>query len=211
VSVFQQNAAAGLRYSSSVAYLDDHRLPDLTVGFVRSSQARDIPDIQVHALPWSYPFPNQDSPARQKVDKRCSLTIMPTLIYPKSRGTLRLASADPTAARLIDPGYLTEPDDARVLLDGVELIRAVMASKLIADQVSWSLTPARTSPTAPRWPPNSPTAPPRSTTRWAPAAWAPTSGPWSTRPSASAASKPSASPTPRSCPPSPAATPTPPP
>ena len=58
------------------------------VGFVRSSQARDIPDIQVHALPWSYPFPNQDSPARQKVDKRCALTIMPTLIYPKSRGTL---------------------------------------------------------------------------------------------------------------------------
>jgi choline dehydrogenase-like flavoprotein len=114
------------------------------VGFVRSSQASgsaDIPDIQVHALPWSYPFPNQDSPARQKVDKRCALTIMPTLIYPKSRGTLRLASADPAAAPVIDPGYLTEPDDARVLLDGIELIRAVMASKLIADQVSVELNP----------------------------------------------------------------------
>ena len=56
------------------------------VGFVRELAASDIPDIQVHALPWSYPFPNQDSPARQKVDKRCALTIMPTLIYPKSRG-----------------------------------------------------------------------------------------------------------------------------
>ena len=80
------------------------------VGFVRSSQARDIPDIQVHALPWSYPFPNQDSPARQKVDKRCALTIMPTLIYPKSRGTVRLASADPAAAPVIDPGL---PDRTR--------------------------------------------------------------------------------------------------
>ena len=98
------------------------------VGFVRSPQARDIPDIQVHALPWSYPFPNQDSPARQKVDKRCALTIMPTLIYPKSRGTLRLASADPAAAPVIDPGYLTEPDDSRLLLDGIELIRETMAS-----------------------------------------------------------------------------------
>jgi len=29
------------------------------VAFVRSSQARDIPDIQVHALPWSYPFPTR--------------------------------------------------------------------------------------------------------------------------------------------------------
>jgi choline dehydrogenase len=72
----------------------------------------------VHARPWSYPFPNQDSPARQKVDKRCALTIMPTLIYP------------------IDPGYLTEPDDSRLLLDGIELIREVMASKIIAGQVS---------------------------------------------------------------------------
>jgi choline dehydrogenase len=111
------------------------------VGFVRSSLAGDIPDLQVHALPWSYPFPNQDSPARQKVDKRCALTIMPTLIYPKSRGTLRLASADPMAPPVIDPGYLTEPDDSRVLLDGIELIRATMASRLIADQVSLELNP----------------------------------------------------------------------
>jgi choline dehydrogenase-like flavoprotein len=111
------------------------------VGFVRSSRAREIPDIQIHALPWSYPFPNQDSPARQKVDKRCALTIMPTLIYPKSRGTLRLASADPQAAPVIDPGYLNEPEDRTLLLEGIELIRATMASKLIADQVSLELNP----------------------------------------------------------------------
>ena len=40
-------------------------------------RAQAIPDIQVHALPWSYPFPNQDSPERQKVDQRPALTIMP--------------------------------------------------------------------------------------------------------------------------------------
>jgi choline dehydrogenase-like flavoprotein len=114
------------------------------VGFVRSPQASgsgSIPDIQVHALPWSYPFPNQDSPARQKVDKRSALTIMPTLIYPKSRGTLRLANADPAAAPVIDPGYLTEPDDSRLLLDGIELIREVMANKIMAVQVSLELNP----------------------------------------------------------------------
>jgi len=113
------------------------------VGFVRSSQAGPLPDIQIHALPWSYPFPNQDSPARHKVDKRSALTIFSTLIYPKSRGTLRLASADPAAAPLIDPGYLTEPDDARVLLDGIELIRETMDSKLIAGEVALELSPGR--------------------------------------------------------------------
>jgi len=228
VAVCQQNASGGLRYSSSVGYLDQHGLPNLTVstgalitrvvidqgratgvevltaqgrgtiradrevilcagvygspqllmlsgigpaehlrqhfvggivkeaishdswmgrtvfealGFVRSSQAGDVPDLQIHVLPWSYPFPNQDAPVRHRVDKRPALTIMPTLIYPKSRGTLRLASADPSAAPVIDPGYLTDPDDTRLLLEGMELIRAVMASKIIADQVSLELSP----------------------------------------------------------------------
>jgi choline dehydrogenase len=111
------------------------------IGFVRTPHAANVPDLQIHVLPWSYPFPNQDSPARHKVDKRSALTIMPTLIYPKSRGTLRLAGADPAAAPVIDPGYLTEPDDARLLLDGMELIRATMASKIIAGQVSLELSP----------------------------------------------------------------------
>ena len=111
------------------------------VGFVRSPQAGQIPDIQIHTLPWSYPFPNQDAPTRHKVDKRSALTIMPTLIYPKSRGTLRLASADPAAAPVIDPGYLTEPDDGRLLLDGMELVREVMASKVVAGGVELELSP----------------------------------------------------------------------
>jgi choline dehydrogenase len=110
-------------------------------GFVRSSLAGEIPDLQLQALPWSYPFPNQDAPTRHKVDKRSALTIMTTLIYPKSRGTLRLASADPAAAPVIDPQYLTEPDDATVLLDGMELVRDVMSSKVIAGDVALELSP----------------------------------------------------------------------
>jgi choline dehydrogenase-like flavoprotein len=110
-------------------------------GWVRSSIAQSIPDIQLHALPWSYPGPNQDAPVRHKVDPRSALTLMSTLIYPKSRGTLRLASADPAAAPLIDFGYLTEPDDTTVLLDGMELIREVMANKLIASGIDVELSP----------------------------------------------------------------------
>ena len=119
------------------------------VGFVRSGEAGDVPDMQIHALPWSYPFPNQDAPVRHKVDKRPALTIMPTLIYPKSRGTVRLASADPAAAPLIDPGYLSEPDDARLLLDGIELVREVMANKNIAGDVKAELSPGPSYPDRP--------------------------------------------------------------
>ena len=113
------------------------------IGFVRSGRAGQVPDIQIHALPWSYPFPNQDAPSRHKVDKRSALTIFSTLIYPRSRGTLRLASADPAAAPVIDMGYLTDPGDSEVLLDGMELIREAMGGKLIAEDVTLELSPGR--------------------------------------------------------------------
>ena len=102
------------------------------VAFVRSSLATNVPDLQIHALPWTYPSPNQDAPIRHKVDKRPGLTLLSTLIYPQSRGTLRLASDDPSAHPLIDPGYLREPSDAAVLLDGMEIVREAMNSGVMA-------------------------------------------------------------------------------
>jgi choline dehydrogenase-like flavoprotein len=110
-------------------------------GFVRSSLAADLPDIQIHALPWGYPGPNQDAPIRHKVEPAPALTAFSTLIYPRSRGTIRLASADPTAAPLIDPNFLAEPEDTQVLLDGMKLIREAMGSGGIVDSVSRERSP----------------------------------------------------------------------
>jgi len=49
------------------------------------------------------------------------LTVGAILLRPRSRGTIRLASADPTAKAVIDPGYLTDPDgiDEATLLAGL--------------------------------------------------------------------------------------------
>jgi len=66
---------------------------------------------------------------------------MSTLIYPKSRGTLRLASGDPTAAPLIDPNYLAEQSDVDVLVDGMELIRETMSAATICDGVQGEIAP----------------------------------------------------------------------
>jgi choline dehydrogenase-like flavoprotein len=100
-----------------------------------------VPDLQLHVLPWSYPSPNQDAPIRHKPDPRRSLTIMSTLIYPQSRGTFRLASADPTAAPLIDPNYLDEQADIDVLVSGMELIRETMAAKSMFGGVEVEIAP----------------------------------------------------------------------
>ena len=112
-----------------------------SVGFVRSSMATDVPDIQLHAIPWAYPDPGAGDHGNTKPDPRPVLGVFSTLIYPKSRGTLRLASADPTAAPLIDYNYLSEPDDVKLLSEGTEMARAIMASSVFGGAVKEEVYP----------------------------------------------------------------------
>jgi choline dehydrogenase len=52
----------------------------------------------------------------------------PVLLRPKSRGTLWLRSADPTAEPLIDPAYLTDPADLEPLVEGLKLAQEIIYS-----------------------------------------------------------------------------------
>lgn len=113
-----------------------------TGAFLPTSLARDgLPDLQLLALPWAYPAPNQDAPVRLKPDKRPSWSVFSTLIQPRSRGTVRLASADPSVAPVIDPQFLAEPDDLRVLVEGLEMIRETMGHPSIRSHVRGEYEP----------------------------------------------------------------------
>ena len=144
------------------------------LAFLKTSQAGSIPDLQLHLLPWAYVSPNQDEPIRHDVDKRTSLTVLSTLIYPKSRGTLRLASNDPTAAPLIDFRLPVDPSDLEVLAEGSELVREILAGRRSRARSRPRRTRA-TSSRARRCATRSSTGPRRSTTVSAPAGWASTS------------------------------------
>lgn len=110
--------------------------------FVSTSHAEPgVPDLQLLALPWAYPAPNQDAPVRLKPDQRTALTVFSTLIRPRSRGTLRLHSADPLDGPVIDPNYAADPTDIEVLLEGIEMIRAIMADPAIAPHVKEEIEP----------------------------------------------------------------------
>ncbi|MFD9895198.1 GMC family oxidoreductase [Amycolatopsis sp. NPDC059027] len=111
------------------------------LAFLKTSQAETVPNLQLHLLPWAYVSPNQDAPIRHAVDKRPALTVLTTLIYPKSRGTLRLASADPTASPLIDFQYLADPADLDVLAEGSEMVREIFASKAFKGAIKEELHP----------------------------------------------------------------------
>jgi choline dehydrogenase-like flavoprotein len=53
-------------------------------------------------------------------------------LRPKSRGTLRLASADAQAAPLIDPRFLSHEDDLEILVRGFKLVRRIFAQPVFA-------------------------------------------------------------------------------
>ncbi|MEP9363554.1 GMC family oxidoreductase N-terminal domain-containing protein [Nocardioides sp. CN2-186] len=112
-----------------------------SVAFVRTSHATDVPDLQLHLLPWAYPSGNQDEPIRHDVDPRPALTILATLIYPRSRGTLRLASADPTASPLIDFQYLADHADVDVLVEGSEMVREIMGGAAFGGSIKSEIAP----------------------------------------------------------------------
>lgn len=95
-------------------------------GFARLSPESRRPEIQFHFLPTIL----RDH-GRKPVWGH-GMTLHCCQLRPKSRGTIRLQSADPYAEPLIDPAYLTHHDDISELLAGLKLGRRIMSSPAIA-------------------------------------------------------------------------------
>ena len=70
-----------------------------------------------------------------------AIVLMAALVQPESTGTLKLASRDPGAAPLIDSNYLGTGRDARRMLEGVKLGRAIARNPVFAPFVATELTP----------------------------------------------------------------------
>jgi choline dehydrogenase-like flavoprotein len=54
------------------------------------------------------------------------VTLNSAYLRPRSRGTVRLASADPLAAPLIDPNYWADPHDREMSIRGLKLAREIL-------------------------------------------------------------------------------------
>lgn len=94
--------------------------------FAHSQQTDDAaPDLQPLFLHLPYPTDGGDAPAD-------GYTIAPGLVAPRSRGTLRIASADPAAAPLVDPNILADDYDVEALVDAVILCREIGAQDAFA-------------------------------------------------------------------------------
>lgn len=70
-----------------------------------------------------------------------AIVLAISVVQPESRGTLRLASRDPNQAPIIDDNYLGTDRDARRMLDGVKLARAIARNRVFAPFTAGEILP----------------------------------------------------------------------
>jgi choline dehydrogenase-like flavoprotein len=102
---------------------------------MRSSLAEKGPDIQFHFLPAILEDHGRRSVYGFGVHVCC--------LYPKSRGEIRLRSNHPADHALIEPNYLSHPDDQKVMLEGIRKGREILASKGFSEFQSTELSPGQ--------------------------------------------------------------------
>ncbi|MGZ4277086.1 MAG: GMC family oxidoreductase [Solirubrobacteraceae bacterium] len=103
--------------------------------FVRSRPGLPAADLQYHFAPAYFNDNGFD-----EYDQH-AFTFGPVLVSPKSRGTVRLRSADPTAKPLIRTNSLAEPEDVAALVAGVKLAREIAATEPMASAAGRELFP----------------------------------------------------------------------
>ena len=103
--------------------------------FVRSRPGLAQPDLQFHFAPAYFVdngFEEYDGHA---------ITMGPALVAPRSRGWVRLRSADPTDKPRILTNSLAEPEDVAALVAGAKLAREIAAAEPFASRLGRELFP----------------------------------------------------------------------
>ncbi len=106
-------------------------------GFLKTRPDLEAPDIQLHFV-----VSVVDDHAR-KLHLGHGFSCHVCLLRPRSHGTLTLASADPLAAPLIDPAFLSDPQDVDDMVAGFKLTRRLLDAPALAAWVKQDMVTAR--------------------------------------------------------------------
>lgn len=115
------------RFRESIAYIrlrhqPAHiKYPLVALHVASNPSVYDAQQVNVKEESWSGIHGNPPS--------REGLTIFPVLLHPRSRGTVRLRSADPDDAPIINPNYLSDEADVKILAEGYNFARRLVHTK----------------------------------------------------------------------------------
>ncbi len=104
--------------------------------FYKSDPAQSGPDIQIAFV--HVPFDIIIGQANPN-----SVSILPGVVRPTSRGWIRLASSNPLDQPLVNPNYLATEADAQRLVDAVKLARKIFATRAFSAWAAEELLPGR--------------------------------------------------------------------
>jgi choline dehydrogenase len=95
-------------------------------GFARVGDGAPAPDIQFHVAPVHIVEEGMRDPEAHGV------WASPCLLTPHSRGSVRLASSDPTAKPIVHNAFYSDGDDMQRMIAGVRLLLDVCAQPAMA-------------------------------------------------------------------------------
>jgi choline dehydrogenase len=106
-------------------------------GFVRSSDAPELPDLELLFVPSLFIDEGLSIP------KAHGLTLGAVLLQPHSRGSVSISSPDPHAPPEIDPAYLSDPDgrDAARLREGIQMCLDIASAPSLAKEITELVQP----------------------------------------------------------------------
>ena len=103
--------------------------------FVRTRPELKAPDLELIFAPVLYVEEGLVPPPAH------GFSMASVALQPRSRGSIALRSPDPREAPEISPGYLQDPEDVRVLVEGTKLARRVAATGKLGRWLSGERAP----------------------------------------------------------------------
>ncbi|TXS96113.1 GMC oxidoreductase [Parahaliea maris] len=114
--------------------------PAAQVGaFFRTSEQVKRPDAQVHFAPAA-----SETDSRGNMKTRTGTTATVCFLRPASRGSIHIASPDPTRAPLIRANYLSEPEDVQSTVAAVRRVRQIFQAPTFAPYRQSEILPGPT-------------------------------------------------------------------
>ena len=110
-------------------------------GFLKSQSSLVSPDVNLVQIELPYA---SEVVGKDYAPPATSWALCAGLVAPKSRGEIRLRSANPADRPVVDARFMSHPDDVKALAYGIEVCREIGNSPAMKDFVKREVAPGKT-------------------------------------------------------------------